>query len=250
MTTVQVMPCDMLLNIDIIEPEPIFSKLPSTSSTKSSAYLPSGKRVTKRNSKKPTKRKSLKKIKDKPKRPLSAYNFFFQSQREKIKAELQSNAQICESNDSTTKSKKGKVGFAQLARVVSERWKTLDPDTLSYFKALADNDKQRYEREMDEWTRRRIANAAPMIGPTFNKPVSTYLTGNVPAVPPIGSSTEEVDLKSSQNGAGLSLDFSGPPEQFFDVFGILDACDAEHQKFPKTDDSWLIEPADASIFDL
>lgn len=80
----------------------------------------------------------------KPKRPLTAYNYFFQSERQKL---LFSKG----IHDPTTVKRHGKISFADLAREVSVKWKMADPETKSSYVALACRDKMRYLREMKEW---------------------------------------------------------------------------------------------------
>ncbi|GAX18746.1 hypothetical protein FisN_26Hh039 [Fistulifera solaris] len=92
----------------------------------------------------------------KPKRPLSAYNFFFQAQRQQL---IQS-----EGNNDDRKRRRSGISFEDLAREISERWRNVDPDTLQYYDNLARADKERYLQEMDQYkhqhdselTRRRL----------------------------------------------------------------------------------------------
>jgi hypothetical protein len=66
----------------------------------------------------------------KPKRPLSAYNFFFQMEREQV---LQSSP---------------KVGFTSLARAIAKKWKTIDVESRIKVTMLAAQDRIRYQQEM------------------------------------------------------------------------------------------------------
>jgi hypothetical protein len=67
----------------------------------------------------------------KPKRPLSAYNFFFQMEREQV---LQSSP---------------KVGFTALAR--AKQWKTIDVESRIKVTMLAAQDRIRYQQEMGDY---------------------------------------------------------------------------------------------------
>lgn len=80
----------------------------------------------------------------KPKRPLSAYNYYFHYERKVILASLPSSGR---------KSRKvhGKIGFASLAKIIAARWKEIDETTLQHFEELAARDKARYTREMEAW---------------------------------------------------------------------------------------------------
>ncbi|GAX21276.1 hypothetical protein FisN_1Lh104 [Fistulifera solaris] len=67
-----------------------------------------------------------------PKRPLSAYNLFFQEERLKIQRECPS-----------------KVGFNDFGKIIGSRWKELSDDDRQKYNALANEDTIRYQREMN-----------------------------------------------------------------------------------------------------
>jgi len=116
---------------------------------------------------------SRKKPKDKPKRPLSAYNIFFKEERSRIlsgkdangEANGDSNAEATEATDdesSTTsedekpgdkkdKTTHGKIGFESLAKLIGRRWQELDDESMSAYKSKASVDMERYKREMEIW---------------------------------------------------------------------------------------------------
>lgn len=125
------------------------------------------------------KTKTKKKLKGKPKRPLSAYNLFFKHERAKILASLDSDesssrpssaikeedakddaslsSPLLSSSSTTTPSstsnkKKrphGKIGFENLAKTIGKRWSELNPDELKEYKKMADHDMKRYKKEME-----------------------------------------------------------------------------------------------------
>jgi hypothetical protein len=84
-----------------------------------------------------------------PKRALSAYNFFFKEEREKI-------LRLTSPPSSKPRRSHGKIGFADLARTVAEKWKTLDQETLRIYEIKAAEDKSRYEREIEACNRDRL----------------------------------------------------------------------------------------------
>jgi hypothetical protein len=101
-----------------------------------------------------------KKPKDRPKRPLSAYNFFFKEERQRILEDLpegeekEQPSSSCDKNEQdggTRKRKKrphGKIGFESLAKMIGQRWQELEPEGVEYYKKKADADTQRYKEEM------------------------------------------------------------------------------------------------------
>jgi HMG (high mobility group) box len=130
---------------------------------------------------------------DKPRRPLSAYNIFFQLQRERI---LNDEA---DSSDTTTgftdadcerivsnvsrqrisssdgsgaggssvdpaaaaaaalkrkhRKSHGKIGFAELARTIAAKWKNVDPEMKERFEKYSTTDKKRYRTDIDAYNK-------------------------------------------------------------------------------------------------
>eukprot|EP00542_Grammatophora_oceanica_P013411 CAMPEP_0194043960 /NCGR_PEP_ID=MMETSP0009_2-20130614/15522_1 /TAXON_ID=210454 /ORGANISM="Grammatophora oceanica, Strain CCMP 410" /LENGTH=361 /DNA_ID=CAMNT_0038688361 /DNA_START=42 /DNA_END=1127 /DNA_ORIENTATION=- len=111
---------------------------------------------------------SWKKDSDKPKRPLSAYNLFFQHEREKI---ITSNPdatfeETMHKIRNTPRPKKrrhrkshGKIGFAELARTIAEKWKGLGSEERNIFESKAAEEKAAYKEELDQWTKDREERA-------------------------------------------------------------------------------------------
>jgi hypothetical protein len=152
-----------------------------------------------------------KKAKDKPKRPLSAYNFFFKDERETIlrlvreeepvKADggdgedsingdvlchlnrkggkLPVKAEGGDDEDSVSdkvlsrlKKEGGKVSFEEMGKLIGQRWKKIDPDRLAQFSALASEDSVRYKKEMDAYNDRQDAKMRTEGYPTIGRNVS------------------------------------------------------------------------------
>lgn len=115
------------------------------------------------------KRPTKKKPKDKPKRPLSAYNFFFKEEREKIlkvvlaedpdKVENDPNSEDYLDEDMLRRLRKegGKVSFEEMGKLIGQRWKNIDPDRLTRFNELASEDTERYKKEMQGYNGRQEA---------------------------------------------------------------------------------------------
>ena len=127
-----------------------------------------------------------KKPKNKPKRPLSAYNIFFKDERAKILANIPDKTEEDEEGDGEGKPVKkeegeeakdgdenaegdkkktsgkkrkrvphGKIGFESLAKIVGQRWKELPPDELEQYKARAEEDMKRYRKEMEAYVQKQ-----------------------------------------------------------------------------------------------
>jgi hypothetical protein len=82
-------------------------------------------------------KKNRKKPKDRPKRPLSAYNIFFKEERARILEEVV---------DSPMPN--GKIGFQNLAKMIGKRWHELDSNSMKCYKMKAETDMLRYKEEM------------------------------------------------------------------------------------------------------
>ncbi|KAI2498630.1 high mobility group [Fragilaria crotonensis] len=115
------------------------------------------------------KRPTRKKPKDKPKRPLSAYNFFFKEEREKIlkivlaedpskvKNDKDSEDYIDDAMLARLKKEGGKVSFEEMGKLIGQRWKGIDPDRLSTYSEMAAEDTERYKKEMLSYNGRQEA---------------------------------------------------------------------------------------------
>ena len=84
-------------------------------------------------------------VKEKPKRPLSAYNLFFQDERVKLLDSLPT------PKCTKTKRSHGKIGFAGLARTLAEKWKVAPDSTNAIYEELAAKKKRQYALDMVKW---------------------------------------------------------------------------------------------------
>jgi hypothetical protein len=113
------------------------------------SYIASTDEIFSSKEKDEAKKKPKEQPKDKPKRPLSAYNLFFQNERKEILRAAPERA------GAKPRRSHGKIGFADLARNIAANWKSIDPESRSQLDKLAAKDKERYKKEMDEWKKKQ-----------------------------------------------------------------------------------------------
>lgn len=103
-----------------------------------------------------TRKPTKKKPKDKPKRPRSAYNYFFQQERQRVLAYLTRDKTVPLEGDEVVDvdqekrliKETGKVSFEEMGKIIGTRWKNLPNENLSKFTELALGDTERYKKEM------------------------------------------------------------------------------------------------------
>lgn len=107
-----------------------------------------------------------KKPKDKPKRPLSAYNFFFKEERVKIvqvvMGEEGANSNSKEPDPVLTdelisklRKEGGKVSFEEMGKLIGRRWKSIGAEQMEYYEKLAGGDTERYKKEMEKYNEKK-----------------------------------------------------------------------------------------------
>lgn len=103
--------------------------------------------------------------KPKPKRPLSAYNLFFKQEREKMLKDMPIR------KEGKPRRSHGKIGFADLARSIASKWKNTTKEDRAVFDRMAMVDKDRYQREMQEWKKGQPATASAVAKASKKKEV-------------------------------------------------------------------------------
>jgi hypothetical protein len=88
---------------------------------------------------------SAESLKNKPKRALSAYNFFFQAQRRKILKDTPTR------QEGKPRRSHGKIGFKALAMEVAKQWKSISNEDKAEFLEMAARDKDRYTQALSDW---------------------------------------------------------------------------------------------------
>jgi len=98
-----------------------------------------------------------KKAKDKPKRPLSAYNFFFKEERAKIVAVVlneegrDKDPELTDEEIVQLRKASGKVSFEELGKLIGRRWRDISKEHKEVCNKLAESDKERYRIEMQKY---------------------------------------------------------------------------------------------------
>ena len=119
------------------------------------------------------KRAVRRKDKDKPKRPLSAYNFFFKEERQRLLELLPAKEDVPDQKKQKRKKEShGKIGFENLAKEIGKRWQELSDDQSSSYKEKASEDMKRYKQEMDMF----LAEAKGREAKTIEEMVKSALT--------------------------------------------------------------------------
>jgi len=103
------------------------------------------------------------KPKDKPKRPLSAYNYFFKMERQRILKYVQrtpedvfEEAVVDAEEEKRLWTGTKKVSFEEMGKIIGKRWKSMESTELETYTKLAAGDAGRYKKEIKEWTEKKV----------------------------------------------------------------------------------------------
>ena len=90
----------------------------------------------------------------KPKRPMTAYNFFFQAERKKIIREEEEASKNTKRSSSASgacrqnKTANHQTAFENMGKTIGRRWKEVNNEDLERYQALGAKESRRYKREM------------------------------------------------------------------------------------------------------
>uniref|UniRef100_A0A7S2YNY4 HMG box domain-containing protein n=1 Tax=Entomoneis paludosa TaxID=265537 RepID=A0A7S2YNY4_9STRA len=100
------------------------------------------------------KRSRRRQPKDKPKRPLSAYNIFFKEERARL---LEKTASKTDEQKKEMLTANGKIAFQSLAKIIGGKWQDMKPEDVEYYKEKAGKDMIRYKKEMEAYKKKEAA---------------------------------------------------------------------------------------------
>mmetsp|Transcript_34250 Transcript_34250/g.80700 ORF Transcript_34250/g.80700 Transcript_34250/m.80700 type:complete len:591 (+) Transcript_34250:215-1987(+) len=96
-------------------------------------------------------RKRWKKPADKPPRPLSAYNLFFKRERGLMLGDAAEKIDQEHGKKRVHRKTHGKIGFAEMARIIGAKWKKLAEEEKKEFMVVAKQEKEKYAELLAEW---------------------------------------------------------------------------------------------------
>jgi len=158
-----------------------------------------------------------KKPKDKPKRPLSAYNYFFKTERQRILKYLLRNPDdvITEIVVNAEEEQKlwtdgKKISFEEMGKLIGRRWKKIEGEDLEKYATLASGDAERYQKELKVWNEKKEEEkkkAAEEMSMKNAQIMAMHNARNYPSIPNMDFSYDTSAMANSQsygNAGGIA----------------------------------------------
>lgn len=153
----------------------------------------------------PVKKIRKRKPRNHPKRPLSAYNFFFRDERSAIvnainnadkktdkakkgaeKPEGDTEYEVFLDDETIARlknTKEGRVSFEEIGKLIGQNWKYCSPQRMAKYAEMAKEDSERYKKEMLEYTLRKETRIQMRRDDaySFGGYPESYATGSLPS---------------------------------------------------------------------
>eukprot|EP00977_Amphora_coffeiformis_P020413 scaffold8241_cov171-Amphora_coffeaeformis.AAC.2 len=143
---------------------------------------------------------------NKPKRPLSAYNLFFQNERAILLRNLPVRAQ------GKPKRSHGKLGFVEMARIIGHKWQCADHSTKAFYDMLASNERERFDREMEEYKQKEKGTSTLLDRHTTESRTPSPISSSSSSIPskaadlPVVIDVEPIIYTANEESTTVQLD--------------------------------------------
>jgi hypothetical protein len=147
------------------------------------------------NKRRTPKEKKWTKPKDKPSRPLSAYNLFFRHERTLMLGTDVPSQEVEELKKRVHCKTHGKIGFGLMAKMIGGKWKSLNAEEKQVYESQAQIEKERYVQELEVWRLSQMRKVNDSILDDMAAAVSTEANNS----PPTASSSSMSTIKKGES---------------------------------------------------
>ncbi len=138
-------------------------------------------------------RKKWKKPVGKPNRPLSAYNLYFQKERAIMLGDAAEKSDQEAGKKRVHRKTHGKIGFAEMAKIIGAKWKKLPDEEKEEFVKVAVELKEKYAKDLAEWREEQKKKAMmSSVGPGPKSKIGKYSHDNDDLVQQIAEDRENL----------------------------------------------------------